>query len=226
MSKEFIVSGHFNRFPAKSVEVKAFAVRDPWEDFKILQNGYEKYYQLQEGDIVVEGGAYIGMFSCYAGLAVGPAGSVYSYEPITEHIPHILRNVALNELSNVVVTNKGLWSHDTDLLIEHKGPESSMMHFTNAGNPTTKVSVESIDKTFANKEVNFIKLDVEGAELRVLRGAVETLKNNPRINLSIASYHNQEGFPTYQAVEAFLHELGFTVRTDCPEHLTTYAWKK
>ncbi len=69
-----------------------------------------------------------------------------------------------------------------------------------------------------------VKADVEGAELEVIKGALDILKGQ-RVNLAIASYHMLDGKKTFDRIEDALRSIGYNVDTDHPGHLTTYAFK-
>ena len=74
------------------------------------------------------------------------------------------------------------------------------------------------------KNVDFIKMDIEGAEMETIRGCQNILLRDD-VNLAIASYHLVNGKKTCFKVERLLKEMGFKTKTAFPEHLTTYATK-
>ena len=68
-------------------------------------------------------------------------------------------------------------------------------------------TLDNIVKEQQINEVNFIKMDVEGAAIEALKGMEDTLRNND-VKLAIAAYHKEEP-PTYKAISSFLREHGF-----------------
>jgi len=74
------------------------------------------------------------------------------------------------------------------------------------------------------QKVDFIKMDIEGAEIEALNGGTSLLKRKC-VNLAIASYHVVDGSPTCGKLEKILLGLGYNVETANPQHLTTYGWK-
>ena len=74
------------------------------------------------------------------------------------------------------------------------------------------------------KKVDFIKMDIEGAELAALEGAIKTLTSN-NLQLAIASYHIVDGQQTFMKLEEQLGRLGYKTETAFPPWLVTYAWK-
>jgi hypothetical protein len=88
----------------------------------------------------------------------------------------------------------------------------------------TDVPVVSLDNALTEigiSNINFIKMDIEGAEIEAIKGAKKTLSNN--CGLAIASYHIIDGEKTCIQLEKLLSTLGYSVITSFPEHLTTYA---
>lgn len=120
-------------------------------------------HRVFEGDVVVDGGAAEANFSLDI---IDKAKKIYVYEGEAEWIP-ALRKTFQEYQDKVVIINKFL-----DFYV-HKG-------------------YETIDNTVKEKEINFIKMDIEGYELKALYGAKEHIKNSNRLRCSICAYHNHE----------------------------------
>lgn len=86
------------------------------------------------------------------------------------------------------------------------------------------VKLDDEIKNLGINKVDFIKMDVEGAEIEAIEGCKNILKNN-NVNLAIASYHIRNGEETYKKLEPMLNNFGYKTKTEFPEHLTTYARK-
>lgn len=134
---------------------------------------------LRSGDTFIDVGANVGFYTRMASIIVSDRGQVIAFEPM----PAALRLLRLNseDLSNVRVIAKALSDHegvDTFFVREH-GDTSSLSPDTTAR--SVQVSVTTLDKTLGCEaadvgRVDFIKIDVEGSELNVLRGATETIR--------------------------------------------------
>ena len=86
------------------------------------------------------------------------------------------------------------------------------------------IDLDSFIDDYEIKRVDFIKMDIEGAEIEALQGAKKSLNLfSPRI--AIASYHIRDGKRTAEWVENFLNEQGYTSCIAFPAHLTTYGYK-
>lgn len=157
--------------------------------------------RVKQGDIVLDCGAHIGAFTRNA-LQKG-AKLVVAIEPAPESLECLRRNFAPEiAAGRVVLYPKGVWDRDDVLTLSTSG---SAQHAISPGHDSdtkcsTKVPLVTIDE--AVKELNlsrvdFIKMDIEGAEERALTGARSTLdKFKPR--LAIAGYHNIDDHSTLQ----------------------------
>lgn len=157
----------------------------------VLRKYYEPLMEfgselLQEGDSVIDGGANQGIYSCAFSSRVGPRGCVYAFEPQRYAVECLKRNLALNDFRNVVVF-EGVLSQlpGESFLNLDRGPVSAYTSDSPQDQSAIKVTSYSIDRLFSDgmiKEVDFIKLDVEGAELSALTGAVHMIgKVKPRV---------------------------------------------
>jgi len=140
---------------------------------------------LRPGMIFVDVGANMGLYTLFAAQRVGEHGRVLAIEPSTRECGRLLKNVAANSLSNVRL----LWNavsdsrSDTDLLIaeEEWSGHNTLGAFAYDTPLATKETVrtERLDDIVLREElsrVDIIKLDVEGAELLALKGAVGILE--------------------------------------------------
>lgn len=152
---------------------------------------------------------------------------VIAFEPDPANIKKLLHNIKLNNISNIIPVNKGLWNKKTQLNFKKNDKGSSLIFEENMANSTINVSVVSLDQELDNLSINnvdFIKADVEGAEIELIKGSKKILLNN-KVNLAIASYHQLNGEKTYIRLEKMLNQLGYDSITEFEEHLTTYAKK-
>jgi FkbM family methyltransferase len=133
------------------------------------------------GDTVLDVGANLGAYAVLFGQWVGPSGRVFAFEPAPEARRGLERHVALNGLNDrVVVRPEAMADKDGTVRFRASGPhgDNRIMKIDRDDAPDRiDVATTSID-TFCrgrNLQPRFIKVDVEGAELDVLRGARETI---------------------------------------------------
>ncbi len=195
--------------------------------------GYFEKGGLRAGDTVIDAGACEGAFTLLAARMVGERGRVIAFEPDPENAARLAANLARNDLRNVSIVQKGLWRDERELRFhEALGMWSKVAdddeEAPNAADATglSGVPVTDLDGELRRLDigsVDFIKADIEGAELAFVEGAQATLtQRHPR--LAIASYHIVDGAETWPRLEAMLRDAGYRVETGFPEHTTTYAW--
>ena len=150
--------------------------------------------RVKPGAVVLDCGANVGVFTRLS-LDRG-ASKVIAIEPAPENIESLRRNFAKEiAAGRVVVYPKGVWDKDDLLTLNvdpHNSAADSFVIHREGGLEGAKVALTTIDKLVAElalERVDFIKMDIEGAEVRALIGARETIaKHHPLMALS--AYHN------------------------------------
>jgi FkbM family methyltransferase len=190
--------------------------------------GYVAKCAPKEGNVVIDAGAYAGVFSLIAAKLVGNAGRVIAFEPDALNYRILERNVADNGITNLALVTKGLWSREGHLsLADGLGKESRLSLPEETIGGAAKVEVSSMDRELERQGINrvdFVKADIEGAELEFLKGAEKTLPRS-EAHVAIASYHILDGQTTSERVENILREYGYETETGFPPHVTTYGWR-
>ena len=143
---------------------------------------------LRPGMTVVDVGAHHGLYTLLAAKCVGRRGRVIAFEPSRRERRRLLRHVRLNGCWNVVVKECALGSEagEADLFVVEGRQDwcnSLRPPAVNEETETIRVGVGRLDdamRTLGVAEVDFLKLDAEGAELSVLEGAGELLRGPSR----------------------------------------------
>lgn len=207
-------------------------VKDDVIDNKILAkevSGYTTYYSLKKGDVVIDAGAYSGLFTIYASKKVGNNGKVLAYEPNPYNLVFLRKNIELNNIHNVTVIEKGLFDRKDKLPFDIQSVGSNIVSIHNAfykRRTLNKIQVDTLDnemKRLNVKKINFLKMDIEGAEINAVEGMEQTIKNNPNMHFAIASYHLVNGRMTKIFLEKFFKNKKLHVTTELNGQLTTYA---
>lgn len=172
--------------------------------------------QKLKGTTTLDIGANKGVYTYWMSQAAGKSGKVFSFEPQPE------LGVFLNDirssfgLKNVEIVNKGLSSKASQMNLYRRkvGDGSAMIESENnklfdpTGKEKVSVEVTTLDSFFKDKNVSrlsFIKCDVEGHELEVFKGGVETLrKHKPTL---LFECHHEEVLQG--DVFRFLESLGY-----------------
>jgi len=193
----------------KSVEIRKFSFLSSLTEIFFF-NRYERYYNLKKGDTVVDAGAHFGVFTCKAAKIVGDGGEVIAIEPEESNVELLQRNIKMNNLTNVIVIQRALWSRKDRIKFHLSSDSRGHSVFTGEDNFVT-IEADTLDNILEElkvDKVDFIKMNIEGAEIEALKGMGKTLRNKD-VKLAIEAYHKIEGSLTYKAVTSYLKELGF-----------------
>lgn len=153
---------------------------------------------LRPGMTVYDVGANIGFLTLLAARAVGKAGRVVAFEADPEIAMRLREHVARNSFEWIKVEETVVWSEPGTVFFERVDPTSSpdrgLGHVVSARTETTigvnSVSLDEYSETWPAPD--FIKCDVEGAEVKVFRGAERLLKEKrPGIVCEMHSEENQ-----------------------------------
>ena len=175
-------------------------------EYEVFRSGtYEKgtlhfmRNTLKEGDIFIDAGSNIGLMSLYASKFVGKSGSVYSFEPMPSTFEILKNNITLNGIENIHPFCLALGSGKSKANIYHhnenRGSASLIMPSESAdGFITEVVSLEVFLEEKNINKIDMLKIDVEGWELEVLKGATGILesKDPPIVCVEYSNLHPVE----------------------------------
>jgi len=185
---------------------------------------------LKPGMRVIDVGANIGLYSILSDKRVGKDGQVWAFEPSSESHQRLLRNLKVNSATTVTPIKLALADeHGLELTLRRDARardgdrylgELTKSNTATPGDSET-ISVTTLDHYFGQSDgqnhFDFIKIDVEGAEYAVLRGARRLLVTNPQVVLMLEcqAHHCARMGYTQGEIFVFLEELGFGI----------YAWQ-
>lgn len=130
---------------------------------------------VKPGMTVYDIGANVGFYSLLSSVLVGPSGLVLAFEPLPRNLKFLRRHVELNNAANVRVIDKALSDQEGTTTFE----EGETHQMGKIGGGTLKVSLSTVDLVREREKTpppGLLKIDVEGAELMVLKGAEKTLR--------------------------------------------------
>lgn len=136
-------------------------------------------HMLRPDDLFVDVGANIGSYTILASAAIG--ASSIAIEPLPEAYRHLLRNICLNNIGDLVQThNIGMGREDS--LLRFTSGLDTVNHVAStdeiASGDTLEVRAASLDNTIGELDPGLIKIDVEGFETNVVAGAARVLSQN------------------------------------------------
>jgi FkbM family methyltransferase len=181
-----------------------------------------KYYDLIPGSVVVECGAYIGAYAMRAAQLVGRSGHVIAIEPVEENLRRLSLNVAANNFSNITIVPKALWMKKCrrSLFQEKRQRASLVKGIVRPTRQAELVECDTLDNIIRNLDVDqidFVRMQINGAEVAALKGMTEILEQDPTLLIS-APYQQ-----SYQDVIAILQEKGYRF---VKKRYNILAWKK
>jgi FkbM family methyltransferase len=165
----------------------------------ILRGHYEqdeiRFVQrtLRRGDSAIDVGGHIGFFTMQMAAAVGAEGRVYAFEPLDANASLLERSIAENRFGDRVLFQRaavGAAPGTATLTFPVETLNSGGAYLLRdgsaplAGNQKKDVAVVALDALELRRPVRFIKMDVEGAEPQVLRGAARILAEDKPVILS------------------------------------------
>ena len=174
--------------------------------------GHEEHllqrFTPREGDTVIDIGAHIGRYTITSSKQVGSTGKVVAIEADPDNFQLLKRNIALNNLTNVLPLNYAVFSTRTRMKLYEQSASAkyNSIMLTRARTMNyVEVNADTLDSILEQNrinQVNWIKIDVEGAEFEVLKGSTKTLSGND-ISL-LVEIHNIDDPSHYDNILDFL----------------------
>lgn len=188
-----------------------------WEKARLIE------HTIEPGMVFFDIGAMAGYFTLLAALVVGPAGRVYSFDPLPRNLTYLRRHVGMHELNNVTIVeaavsdSQGVGSFD---------PGAHPVSGRLAEGGSLQVRTVGLDQEIAAGRLpapHAIKIDVEGAELRLLEGAARTLRTaRPKLFLDLHGFLGPSFSHLDQDCKDLLLRFGYRFR-QLGKH-DIYAW--
>ena len=170
---------------------------------------------LKPGDAVVDVGANIGYFTLLFAHCVGNEGEVYSFEPGPELAAKLLENLKLNWYTQVTLSNQALSDRNGKAQF-HTGPVDntglSSLRKPRESSGSFEVQLSKFDDIpgIERSKIKLVKIDVEGAELQVLRGMEGFLREqHPALILEITDQFLKDLGDSYDLLLSFLAQFGY-----------------
>ena len=154
-----------------------------------------KYLNVKKGDIVFEVGAYIGYHAMRLSEFVGDTGKVIAIEAVPANFDIMKKNIELNNIKNITLLDMAIWnskgviSMNTD---EHQ--KNSAVGGVVSSKNKIKLPCNTIDnicKDLNISKVDFVRIQINGAELQALQGMEKTIKQKPKLLVAVP-YMNKD----------------------------------
>jgi FkbM family methyltransferase len=154
------------------------------------------------GDTVLDIGACEGETSLWFAQKIERKGSVFAFEPEINNFRILQENIRSNSLDRMILPIQvGLWS--TRKTLSFSGSGGGFAYHESGQNRIEAITLDEFVIEHRLEKVDFLKMDVEGSELEILRGSEETLRKF-KPNCAIAVYHK---FRDLVEITTFLHDI-------------------
>jgi FkbM family methyltransferase len=181
-----------------------------------------EHFTPKQGDIVIDIGAHIGRYTIIASKRVGMNGKVVAIEASPSNFEMLNRNIQLNQLTNIISLNHVVYSKEAKIKLYLPGQESGHTIYNTiiSDRATNEKFVETNANTLdyllqsngiKQEQINWIKIDVEGAEFEVLKGATNVLSNSKDIALLIEIHNLRDSTNLYRSIVEFLNLYNFNI---------------
>jgi FkbM family methyltransferase len=197
-----IIQGHTMFLDSKdSLGLSVWGIHEP-----LVTKIFKK--EIRSGYVVLDIGAHIGYYTLIAAKLVGKNGKVFAFEPDPTNFTLLKENIITNSYKNVVIAQKAVTNKSGKLKL-YLSEDSSGHRICDSHDGRRAIEIESVqlDDYFRNHDghIDFIKMDVEGAEYNAIQGMLLLLKKNR--NLKIVTEFYPEGLERFGTEPKKLLEL-------------------
>jgi FkbM family methyltransferase len=168
---------------------------------------------VKPGMTVIDIGAHIGYYSDLFSQLAQTHGRVHAFEASPENYPILVRNMEARRRTNVTAHHRALSDENgyVDLYVSPGHSNHSLVKGYTQAEKTVKVEAVRLDDYLPDLKMDFLKMDVEGSEPRVLNGMRRIINASPNL-VMIVEYNRTSlgaGYPSPQILLDLLTELGF-----------------
>lgn len=184
-----------------------------------FENEDETFEQIRRvvsaGDVVIDVGANFGLYSLPASRWVGSEGRVYAFEPLSGNVELLRRNISLNQIENIEIVRHAASNSKKEFIrFFSDSKDVSLTASLNIPESADFIEVPNvrIDDWCDSMGVvpDFIKIDVEGAEMEVLRGAEKVIRSRfPRLFIEVHGFALPNFGTNVEEVKGWLLGIGY-----------------
>jgi len=196
--------------PNDSLQMSCFGSFEPFETEVVKK-------LIKIGNNVLDIGANIGYFSLLFAKLVGNNGRVYAFEPEPENFRILKKNLEINHYNNTMAIQKAISdkNHTVKLFLNEINTGNHSIY--KSSETSAFIDIESIKlddfSDIQNKRIDFIKIDIEGAEIDAFKGMKNVLQKNSQVtilsefNLYLLNKFNKKP----REYVKILNDLGFEI---------------
>jgi len=212
-TEHYKISAH----PKKGTLTRAIIRRGYWE--RTQTRAF--IHHLQPGALVIDAGANFGHYALVASKFVGSAGRVIAFEPNTETFQLLQSNITMLAYQNVIAVQAGLSDDNGEMNLSIDSSNPGGHSFTKDNVRRTErdetTSVYCLDQYLSGNQiappVKLIKIDVQGFEVKVIRGAIQTIqRDHPVVFCEVTPKATQNSGDDFVEILKFFKDADYTVQ--------------
>lgn len=165
-----------------------------------------KFESNKKNPLIIDCGANVGMSVVYF-KKLFPNARIIAFEPDKKIFDYLKYNVESFEFKNVQLINKGLWKEQTTLKFFSEGADGGRVAIKNDTNNLIEIETVKLSNYLKDNEVDFLKIDIEGAETEVLIECQNELKNVKNLFIEYHSFSDSK--QSLSTILKILEENGF-----------------
>jgi FkbM family methyltransferase len=196
------LSGYLDYYELKEIDLPIRLHGHPLNilnTFLLQQYGYQRKdgpIEVELGDFVIDAGSCWGDVALNFAHKVGKGGKVFCFEFSPHNLAILNQNLDLNDClkDRIEIIPEALWDKSGEKIsYSEKGQATRLIPDQVRLSQVNTRSIDDFMKETGVERIDFIKMDIEGAELRALQGAEDTIRTF-RPKLAISLYHNDDDF--------------------------------
>ena len=178
---------------------------------------YDFKYTLQKNNTILDIGAGMGEEAVFFSKEVGQHGRIFSIEAHPRTYIRLMKTLKYNEIKNVTAINCAISNEESEVLIEDTGNSLGRTIGTHSGIPVKAYTIDHILETHNIEQVDFLKMNIEGAERLAIEGMGKSIDKIKAMCISCHDFKYKDTenvfFRTKTLVKNFLEEKGFKIFT-------------
>jgi FkbM family methyltransferase len=172
----------------------------------VFDKGMYNFRSEKSDPFIIDAGANIGISVLYF-KKIYPHTRILAFEPDPNIFKTLEKNVKAYELDDVTLVNKALWHIESSLSFHSEGADAGKIAQTDRDENILEIQSALLSSYIGDRDIDLLKIDIEGAEYNVLYEIRDSLKNVKNIFIEFHSFANEE--QRLAEILALLKEAGF-----------------
>jgi FkbM family methyltransferase len=189
-----LLYGGAKRYQPKKINLLSYKLDVPdclsfiWQFKEIFVDGQYKFLTNNSNPVILDCGANVGLSILYFKMFY-PHSKIKAYEPNKYILEYLKTNISKNKLHGVEINDKAIWIHNEGVNFSEDQADSASITNSKSTDLVKSIRLKSILES--ESHVDFLKIDIEGAEVEVLKDCKSSLENVKNIFVEYHSFVNR-----------------------------------